>query len=403
MGGSQSPSDVDAAFQRSASKRVDNKRMWMILGITFAAVVVVIVVVLLLVYLLPSDPEYTVVATKSGVVLIDQTRSDFDFNYNSAAWTIERDGETRIALAVRTQNATAETVGAVGASSIVYTESADPAGAEFAFVDYDNAILLPGVVTLADGTLLDATLGVEDPRVWYHEGLGLHYMHYTAVRELENGDCLAQLAWATSDDGRTFTPRGLAFDEEGLWSKSGAVLPAQLGGEADGDVVAYLLWGDDNITIATTYKDDLSAWEDIHEALLSVRADHFDSVLVESGPAPIQLRDGNWLFLYNSANVSDTESAKAGWFHHYNIGWAVLDGDDPRNVIARSEEPIVSPEYKWETCNYEWDDEYPPLTPFVVFAEGWWQTRNDEGNEEFTVVYQGCDAYTSTFTLTVTY
>jgi hypothetical protein len=96
----------------------------------------------------------------------------------------------------------------------------------------------------------------------------------------------------------------------------------------------YLFWGDHDICIATTENlihytntvptlhvmSDLQRQErsnsrvcvcvcvvfDVDageqgKCLLNTRSDKFDSVLVESGPEPMRLSDGNYLFLYNSA------------------------------------------------------------------------------------------------------
>jgi hypothetical protein len=40
---------------------------------------------------------------------------------------------------------------------------------------------------------------------------------------------------------------------------------------------------------------------------ITTRADHFDTDLVESGPPPLKLADGNYLFFYNSATYMKSE------------------------------------------------------------------------------------------------
>ncbi len=40
------------------------------------------------------------------------------------------------------------------------------------------------------------------------------------------------------------------------------------------------------------------------QPLIQVRSDSFDSQLVESGPPPLELENGNYLFFYNSAMLS---------------------------------------------------------------------------------------------------
>lgn len=46
---------------------------------------------------------------------------------------------------------------------------------------------------------------------------------------------------------------------------------------------------------------DLEFFEILPGKWLEVRTDKFDSDLVESGPPPLRLKDGNYLFFYNSA------------------------------------------------------------------------------------------------------
>jgi predicted GH43/DUF377 family glycosyl hydrolase len=59
--------------------------------------------------------------------------------------------------------------------------------------------------------------------------------------------------------------------------------------------------------------------------ITKVRNNSFDSVLVEAGPMPLPLSDGNYLFIYNSARKG-YPSKKPNWDMQYNVGWAVLDG-----------------------------------------------------------------------------
>ena len=76
---------------------------------------------------------------------------------------------------------------------------------------------------------------------------------------------------------------------------------------------------------------------------MSPRKDHFDSKLVESGPPPLQLSDGNYLFIYNSAEVGWPDDRNTA----YHVGWVILDGSDPRKILQRSEEALMGPKYAW--------------------------------------------------------
>lgn len=92
----------------------------------------------------------------------------------------------------------------------------------------------------------------------------------------------------------------------------------------------YLLWGDSDIRIAQS--SDPKVWPDEGKILLSPRPDSFDSKLVESGPPPLQLSNGDYIFFYNSASVGWPDSPTAA----YHVGYVILDGNDPTIIKVRS-------------------------------------------------------------------
>lgn len=98
------------------------------------------------------------------------------------------------------------------------------------------------------------------------------------------------------------------------------------------------------------------------------------------------------MFLYNSARKTDIPNQKPGWNLEYNLGFVILNGRDPTQVLYRSNEPIFSPELDWEKCDNKsgkWAK--LGLTPLVVFVEG--ITKIQENR--FLITYQGCDSVTS--------
>jgi predicted GH43/DUF377 family glycosyl hydrolase len=206
---------------------------------------------------------------------------------------------------------------------------------------------------------------------------------YTALNNDSTGHRRAQLALATCQDD-CFTKTnwkyyGPLFPSLG-WSKSGSLL-------VHNDTHRYLFFGDSNIRIAQT--KDLINYDLSSSYLIKTRPDHFDSALVEAGPNPLKLSDKNYLFLHNSARHVAIPNPKPGWNLQYNLGWAILNGDNPTEVLARSEQPLFSPELDWERCDDNsgiWAKR--GLTPLVVFIEGWKQTAVDT----FLVWYQGCDS-----------
>ena len=47
------------------------------------------------------------------------------------------------------------------------------------------------------------------------------------------------------------------------------------------------------------------------------------------------------------------------------VGYVILDKNDPKRVLFRSDKPILSPELDWETCSKD----TKALMPHVVFVE----------------------------------
>jgi len=256
------------------------------------------------------------------------------------------------------------------------------------------------------------SMGCEDPRIVHHNGT--LYMFYTAVHKSKDGrpsdlgNIRAQLALATCQwsqvhslqDFRTcWKLRGTLFDDI-FWTKSGALL---IRGEQQDQHYYYphlLFFGDSDIQIAVT--SDLLHYNVTNRYLVSRRQDSFDSELVESGPEPLQLSDGNYLFLYNSARKVSIPNPKPGWHLEYNLGFVILDKNDPTRVIYRSNEPIMSPVLDWERCDNspsagQWSRR--GLTPLVIFVEGW--RRIPGSMDQFLIFYQGCDSVTSVARLTV--
>lgn len=211
----------------------------------------------------------------------------------------------------------------------------------------------------------------------------ISFRFYTAVSKISNGDWRAQLALATCETDcltkENWLYHGPLFPDI-FWSKSGSLL-------IHNDTHRYLFFNDSNIAIAETR--DLLNYTLTNHFLLHTRSDYFDSELVEAGPEPLKLSDKNYLFLYNSARRTNTVNPKPNWTLEYNLGWTILNGENPTEILARSDQPLFSPELDWEKCDNsssDWTDR--GLTPSVIFVEGWKQTAEDT----FLIWYQGCDS-----------
>lgn len=94
----------------------------------------------------------------------------------------------------------------------------------------------------------------------------------------------------------------------------------------------------------------------------------------------MELENGDILFFYNSAEVGWPQDLSTA----YHVGWAILDGEDPTIVKARSDVPLMGPLEDWETgttpfaCN----------APNVVFLEAAYPL----GGDRFRVFFGGADS-----------
>lgn len=226
--------------------------------------------------------------------------------------------------------------------------------------------------------------GTEDPRVVYRESTGEYILLYTAVQDFHNGTLAAKLSMATTKTPTvksSWIRHGPVFPDI-PWSKSGALL---LRDDVPGSP-HYLIFGDSSlmpgIQMATSY--DLKKWTIQSGLFLEVRTNSWDSALVESGPMPLRLEDGNYLFIYNSAR-GGFPSKKPGYQFQYNVGWLILDKNDPTKILQRSDQPILSPVRDWEKGS---NPNGLALVPNVVFCEGWAAS----GPNQYTLYYGGADS-----------
>jgi predicted GH43/DUF377 family glycosyl hydrolase len=157
----------------------------------------------------------------------------------------------------------------------------------------------------------------------------------------------------------------------------------------------YMIWGDTNLTLATS--QDGLAWANVGSFMdtRSAAGGYFDTELVEAGPPPLRLTTGDYLFIYNSARQG-YPSVKPDWQLQYNVGWAVLNGSDPSQILQRSEEPLLSPELPWEIGN-----DSASLTPNVVFVEGALAWPQPGAPDTFLFVYGAADSRVGVGSITV--
>jgi predicted GH43/DUF377 family glycosyl hydrolase len=92
---------------------------------------------------------------------------------------------------------------------------------------------------------------------------------------------------------------------------------------------------------------------------------------IGAGPPPIKTKEG-WLLIYHSVGSIGSRIAKMYGLdgpvkRGYSISAALLDLNDPREVLYRSRYPIYLHHMPWE---HEGDEVYPIDIPHVVFPTG---------------------------------
>jgi hypothetical protein len=142
------------------------------------------------------------------------------------------------------------------------------------------------------------------------------------------------------------------IDNLGSWIRRGAIFPsnswnkygAPLFATPENGLPKHLLyWGEGTVAggIFIAYSFDAMNWTDHRTLLLETRNDSFDSLSVQAGSPPLRLASGDYLFIYNSARYPNR-------ILQYNLGYAILDGSNPSNILHRSDRPLLSPELEWE-------------------------------------------------------
>jgi predicted GH43/DUF377 family glycosyl hydrolase len=168
--------------------------------------------------------------------------------------------------------------------------------------------------------------GIEDPRITCIDGEC--YIMYTAYSGYG-----ARIAIAKTADFKYFE-RIAIVSEPG--NKDGVLFPKKINGEyvrLDRPVGK----GIGNIWIS--FSKDLIHWGK-SEKLASVRSGYWDEYRIGASAPPIETKEG-WLEIYHG--VKHTSAGPI-----YRLGTILLDLDDPRKVLGRSDVPILAPREYYE-------------------------------------------------------
>jgi beta-1,2-mannobiose phosphorylase / 1,2-beta-oligomannan phosphorylase len=216
--------------------------------------------------------------------------------------------------------------------------------------------------------------GVEDPRVTWVPSLGLHLMTYVAYGPLgpkpaqavsedlqhwrrlgplhfayqpdldtdlnlfPNKDCvwfpepvngsylllhrpMWDIGWLVPGQG-TFLPDGIEDDRPGIWLSSVPVA------EVEADIRNLVRLRDHKLVAMSEY-----AWE---------------ALKIGAGPPPVRVDEG-WLLIHHGVTGTLEPGTDQQQNVRYEAGALLLDPDDPSRVLARTPEPLLSPEAPEET------------------------------------------------------
>ena len=168
------------------------------------------------------------------------------------------------------------------------------------------------------------TMGVEDPRITRIDGE--YYIVYTA-----NSGLGVRLGLAKTKDFKSIKRVALISEPD---TKHGALFPRKIKGRylrlerpAAGD------------SIWISYSDDLVYWGS-SEPVLTPRGGFWDFHRVGAAAPPIEIDEG-WLISYHGV-----KSTSAGPL--FKLGVAIADKEDPTQILARSNVPILSPREPYE-------------------------------------------------------
>ncbi|MDR0938227.1 MAG: glycosidase [Mediterranea sp.] len=91
------------------------------------------------------------------------------------------------------------------------------------------------------------------------------------------------------------------------------------------------------------FSDDLLDWEDKPSHLLLTGTEGTWEEKVGGGSPPLRTDEG-WLVIYHGV--------ENGGLGHYRAGALLLDLDDPLKILAKSDGPILEPEFRYELDGY---------------------------------------------------
>jgi predicted GH43/DUF377 family glycosyl hydrolase len=204
--------------------------------------------------------------------------------------------------------------------------------------------------------------GCEDPRLTWLPELGEWAIAYTAYSRVGPLVSLAMTA-----DFREVRRLGPVMPPD---DKDAALFPRRFGGRWALLHRPSPLRGGAHMWIS--FSPDLRHWGD-HEMVLEAREGAWwDADKIGLGPPPLETPEG-WLICYHGAHMTASGAI-------YRIGLALLDLEDPRIVLRRTDEWVLGP-----TAPYERSGDVNK----VVFPTGW---VLDEPSDTLSIYYGAADS-----------
>jgi len=207
--------------------------------------------------------------------------------------------------------------------------------------------------------------GIEDPRITYIDEIGKWAVAYTAF-----SDSGPLPALAFTEDFHNFDRVGPTLPPD---NKDAAVFPVRFNGKwamlhRPAPTIHSL-----KANIWISFSTDMKSWGE-HEVLMYAReGGWWDAYKIGLSPQPLRTTDG-WLVMYHG--VRQTTPKKS-----YRLGLALLDLQDPRKVLHRSEGWVFGPLEPYERSGDVND---------VVFPCGWVLV-----NDELRIYYGSADTSVS--------
>ncbi len=178
----------------------------------------------------------------------------------------------------------------------------------------------------------EETWGIEDPRINFLKEKELWAITYTAY-----SDVGPLVSLAITKDFQDFTRYGPVLPPE---NKDAALFPIRFNGRWAMIHRPVPSTGTTGVHMWISFSPDLKHWGEHHLLIPARRGSWWDANKIGLSPPPLQTDEG-WLILYHG--VKTTVSGAI-----YRLGLALLDLNDPREMIARSDEWIFSPKESYE-------------------------------------------------------